>query len=736
MKRSNSSANDDNQKTHYFIDTKRKKTGKSSVFDTIFNCLSENDSKQLIHRSHPFVTLLNGKEPEEHVQLRYDLYDTIWNYQLNKIQIILNQVNVELFQQLNEFIHKQAKDHLASKLAIGFLQLSSNTANNLRILSQFNQYIVSTNKQHKYKIINLSSKYCSNIKMASREIIRQFLDSSYDSIKIEDEYEQEEPVESDDELEAEEDEKTTGEKDDETTTLGEDDLIQGRVNFDMDIVEDWYKRQKQSIKVILVIQDSNSVSNLVLNQIIKLIHSYCQTIPFKVIMGLSTNNISNWINNNFNSEIRMLTNGFKFKCMDNSNLGFRILDDLFLTYNREENHLPLFLLDSKLSTILLNRFENSNNSIDALISQIKLCYMIHFYQSPLSVLIENTIDIDIKENSQYLDAIKKLPSFKKHIEYELYNEDKNNETGYAEKIVDLLSKDEVIISKFYQSKWNFNQYKQIIINVINIIDDLQEILDIVSFQPKFTVYDLIINGKFLNSGLLNSIFKAIGELTDIQIVKLIENLTYLIQNGKLVIDVEDDQTGEPIVDTNLQQFIKMLPEVKHNKDFIKHLQHYLNSEYLFKSIDQYLFHEIFTLKGGELHQTTKLPENIENIMINLIRPNLRLSIEQGLDNANSYLKNELITTHKFKVQPTLTELFKVYKEAPVTINIYDFYTTFRQSLNKPEIENAIQQQFDESEWNKVTYGWFIQNCFELMMMGFLKEKPKGDVLEKSTWIGV
>lgn len=662
-------ANDDNQKTHYLL--KRK----SKVDSDVFSKLSESDLN-LIKAKNPFIKLLSGQELDSNVDLRYQLYDIIWQNQLEKINDILEGVNTTLFDQLNKFIHES----IGTKLPIAYLQLSSNIANNIRILSQFNDYLSQKNTDSNYKFITLSSKYCANIKLSIREIVRQFVDDSS--------------------------------------------IMMGRQNYDISIVQDWYELQTEPVNIIITIQDTNSISSQVLNQIIKIINSK-KNLKIKLIFGLSCSNISNWINNNINSDLKLLIQNFKFKSLDNSNLGFKILDSLFLTF-KNEGELPLFLLDSNLSSILLNRFENSNNSIDTLISQIKLCYMIHFYQSPLSVLIESSFDLHDSKHKVYLSSLKNLESFKKFIELELYNKNYN-------RIKDCLNNYIPLIEEFNNGHLQFNKYKLTLINLINIIDIIQQVLGI-EYKPKFTLYDLIINGKFLNSKYLSSIFKKLKETNHIN--QIINHIHFFLQSYQISIQINDDQTGENIVDTSLNNFVDSLPNISLGEDFFTSFQSYLNNDLLFKSIDGYLFHEIFTLNGGKLNQSTKLPENVENLMINLARPNYRLTIEQSLDNPKIYFKHEMISSENHSVYPTLTQLFSIYKNAPVNINIYDFFTTFKYSLNKLEIEKCLDQTFDEEEWNKVTYSWFIQNCHELMMLGFLKEKPKGDVLEKSTWIGV
>lgn len=684
MERVRSSYDEDNQKTHYTITRNKKKLkGDVSTFQTSYNQLTGNtgDGKQLIIPGNPFIKLFNGLESSENLQLRFDLYELIWQHQYLKIQNILNHVNLDLFESLARFIHQEGN---TDKLEVGFLQLSSNIANNVRILSQFNQYIKENNANHKYKFITLSSKYCHNIKLGLREIVRQFLD------------------------------------DDQSGT----DISQGRLNYDMDIVQDWYELQNEPIQIVLTIQDTNSINNQILNQLFKIIYSYKSSIPFKLILGISSNNVSNWINDNINQDTKILMANYKFKALDNSNLGFKILDELFLKFN-SDCELPLFLLDSKLSSILLTRFENANNSIDMLISQIKLCYMIHFYQSPISILLENSFWHE-QPHDLYLASLRKLPSFKKFVEFELYN-------NQHQQVVKLLQDNQAIVDQFHHAKVQFNRYKLVLINVINIIDVIQRDLDVVQ-EPKFTIYDLIVNGKFLNSLYLASIFKGIQSSWSFDNIKT--NLNRLIENYQIFSEINDDQTGEIHHDVYLQKFVEEIRNIQQGDAFLTAFQSYLNQELLFKSIDQYLFHEIFTLDGGDVHKTSKLPENLENLMINLIRPNLRLTIEQGLDNPAIYFKNELISVENYQIYPTLPQLFSIYKQAPVNINIYDFFTTFQYSLNKQAIEKKLNQQFDESNWNRITYAWFIQNCHELMLMGFLKEKPKGDVLEKSTWIGV
>lgn len=720
------STDENNQKTHYFITpSKRHNIG---FFDVVGSFTrSHNTSEQTHHPqpSHrtPFLNLFGGKELDGAVKSRYELYSSIWLYQLAKINTILNNTNIDLFEDLIKFINQ---NHQSTKLPLGFLQLSSNTANNLRILGEFNKYLAVLDEKF-YKVITIGSKNCANIKAACREIIKQFLNVADKVEKIEfDEFDSDSEEESDDNSdEIAEEKKHISE--DQIDDRDVDIDIQGRVNYDLDIIDDWCHEyfskgnSKENLRITIIFEDTNSVNNHVLNQLIRLLHAYSHKLPIKLIMGVSSNNISSWINNNFNNENRIIIDNFKFKSNDNKSLGYVILNELFLKHDSDEQ-LPL-LLDPLLTSIILNRFEYANNSIDSLIAEIKLSYMIHFYQLPLSPLIsrDETICDDLS-----LQGLHKLSSFKTYIEMLLRH-------GRKDEVKDLLTREVAIWELFQSSRVDFINYKSLVINIVDIVDKLQ-VLVTKPRKQKFEIYKLIIRNRLLNSFFLNDILKSIKGASNAVLSSVVQELMVLGIHGK--------------TDAKLKKYIENLEKVafassfeKLQQSFTLTLQELFQGDKLNKPITDFLFYEVFTINGGStktmapLKQLPMFEENYENLMLNLVRPNLRSTLELGLDDCSRYLNNPLVKTETKLMPPTLNQLFRVYKEAPVSISIYDFYMAFKQSIDQKEIGSIITIS-DDDHWNKLTYSWFIQNCFELMMMGLLKEKPKGDYLEKAVWKGV
>ncbi|KAG2736577.1 hypothetical protein G9P44_000667 [Scheffersomyces stipitis] len=694
---------DNDQKTHYFvtINSKNRNGNSSSMLGSFFETLNPFKKRKTAPAEDsipktPFLQLFNGQEPPEAVAKRYQLFVDTWKPQLEQIESELNQANNALFSNLLKFIDESGAK---SRLPTAYVQLTTNSANNLRIMQDFNNYLKLQPKFNNTTVINLMSKNCYNIKSTFREIIKQFLEAnSSDFLQ-------------DSDVEEKEDEEFN---------------IQGRVNYDFDIVRDYCISNIKDLKsfhILIIIQDTNSMSNHVLNQLIRILHSYCTELPIHLVLGLSSENVGKWISGNLSNESRIIVDGNKFSSNDNIDFGFELLDKLFLN-----PHGMSLILHPQLTTIILNRFKYSNNSIDALIAEIKLVYMIHFYQQPLSLLLSVAPSEISSLGPVHLQRLRKLPSFKKHIELNLASKSFNYSFFKS-----LLTDDAVLVQEFEKASINFGEYQKTVLNAIDIVSYLQKFGHNQSLtKHKFDLYNMIANNKFVHSVYLNELLKSISKSSELQ-TKV---------TNKFLLPISSQYQGQYETKLLLDLSVQKAPE-----DIIAAFRNYFKNPLLQKPIEEMLFNEVFTMNGGTITQVPEplFEENYENLMINLIRPNLRSTLEHGLENSNPYLSNPLIvdseSSQKGTLNPTLTYLFKVYKEAPVNISIYDFYIAFKSSLDRNKIKELLEKEDEvdidvDEVWEKLTYSWFTQNCFELMMMGLLKEKPKGDHLEKAIWKGV
>lgn len=726
------------QKTHYFVEPrKRRRT-------------APRDSETCV--SGAFTPLLHGSEDPENVALRQRLFDHVWGLQLAKVECILNNTNTALFDQLVEFIMGPG----GAKLPVGFLLLGSNTANNLRILNEFDDYLRNHSAASDFLVISVNSKSCAHIKATVREIIKQFFNVVGKGPS---------PASDDDE-----DLNGAANEADDIEDLV--DAAANRVSYDFDVVEDWFLvHNSPTRRLVITIQDSDSVDHNVLNQLLKLLQSYWPTLPIRLIMGLSSASVSNWINTNLNNQVRTVISGFKFRSNDNRDLGYRVIEDLFLQHEITDAS-PLGL-DSRLSLVILNRFENANNSIDSLIAELKLSYMIFFYQLPLSSLI-----LDDGRSCAHIDCLRKLPSFKKYVEFKLfrYLEDKRRtDTGKPDEqvlkasrahIEALLDSNEALLDLFMQARIDFQRYQLAVVNAVNLLYLLSPLSTVK--KEKFKIYKLVTNNQLVNSLYLTHILKPIKTFSEDDTVKTIAILQ-LAENIKqgLSEDIHDDHM------VTLRKNVSC--EGITNTILFNELTSYFHkNEHLNKKIDDNLFNEVLTINGGRSESEALKPdkiieENFENLMSHLVRPNLRSVLESEFEEPHTFLANETVIADAAKtrddnnVVPMVSKLYSIYKDAPIAVNIYDFFCAFRESVNKKnvlaELEanlgaslgdqdtdanshrlrgilEKVREEEDSAAWDKLLYAWFVQSCYELILIGLLKEKTNGDFLEKTVWKGV
>lgn len=658
---------------------------------------------------------------------RYTLYERVWAHQLAAIERILNCANTQLFAHLLRYL----RGGVSPKLDVAFLGLSSNTANNVRILDEFDAYVAASAECAHVRIVRLTSKTCHNIKVAVREVVKQVLEGPTRDISAEEDVKQED---SDEDVEDEDEVEGDG----------------GRISYDLEIVEDWvdaYKKRTRCgdrLRIAIFLDDSNGFANDVINQLVQVFCVHSQRTPIKLVMCLSTKNATDWVNRNLTSKLRNSIEGARLEAKDNRDIGYQVIDDILLQ-NEITATNPL-LLDAQLSLIILSRFENSNNSIDSLITELKLSYMIHFYQLPLAALV----DPDYVPKAFHNVALRRLPSFKTHIEYLLHLYTEQDDASQKQTIIDLLEDDDMLHKLLLKAKMTFQEYQNCVMNAVNIAHYLGR-----GKKHKFQIYKLVTNNQLVNSVFLSDLLKAVKNFTQLEI----DEFTAFI-SGPVIKESLASCTDEYVQKLKAQvQALERSPEA--SSSLVTYITDYLHSnKNLNMKISDNLFNEVLTINGGsseldELKPRVSIEENYRNLMINLIRPQQREVIEGGLDEPQRYLNNALVAAKVDSdtsrlVGPALSKLHHIYKDAPVNINLHDFHIAFKQTLHRGEVIKELrlglagsqdqklfslvdQMETDEHVWDKVVYAWFVQSCFELHFLGFVKEKSKGDYVEKMIW---
>lgn len=607
MKRTLDELNDEKQKAFYIIEPKRKHLNTS-----------------------PFPVY--SYETPQQLKARHLLYEECVKDISLTIESILQNANNNLFESLLDFVRRQYFNPTSvkclikprQKIPVGYLQLGSNSADNLRIINNFYKMI----RLEDIKLITINGKMgITTPKMLIRAIILQLRESG-DVIQ----------VESDDEE-------------------AEDDDSEDRGKFDLDALREWAaKDRNKNLQLIIVFEQVEALDKSHLNIFLQNIQGFVNVLPIKIIFGLSVNNIGHWLSENINNDIQLGLENYKFHATSN--------DDIFHDIMKQVVLLGKMVIDDTLMSIIVSRFINSNNSIHALINEFKMSLMIHFYQNGYSRFVSGVKLSDAK-------VLRNLPSFKRYVEVELHRF-KRGEVDKSE-IESLLKDDKYVMKKFNSVKSVFGKFKE---SLNQYVTDIAKETGTDMYQ----VYSMIILNKYKGS--------------------------------------------------QLQRTIGYEMEFPFSKDDC--------------------FSEVFIINLNQYRAKPKLVENYDNLMLSLLRPKLRQTIENGLSDSSLYLNNILTGSEKSPLQPLIIQMYNLYVEAPSTINHYEFFVAFKQSLNRDKILRHLatnvkdanlkqiisECQQEDKNWDKLIFAWFLQICKEFFLMGLVKEKPRGDHFEKTVWKGL
>ncbi|EDO17574.1 hypothetical protein Kpol_534p55 [Vanderwaltozyma polyspora DSM 70294] len=190
-----------------------------------------------------------------------------------------------------------------------------------------------------------------------------------------------------------------------------------------------------------------------------------------------------------------------------------------------------------------------------------------------------------------------------------------------------------------------------------------------------------------------------------------------------------------LLNGKLEDYLKRWPKCKEQLMNLK-----------FEPVDT-IFQELFTLDNNSGLLTQALfPLYKSNIEDNL------LNWERSLPSLNKESHASKEVMFERSVGPILSELFKLYREASANINLYDFYSAFRESVQKElllpyidclrkqdeELDKILEPNSDTETVDKITLALFMQTIFEFEHMGFIKgqNSKNYDFVEKCIWRGI
>lgn len=732
-------------KTLYVL---RKRPNKRQKLD---NDPVANEGISLNDPKIPFLQLLQGQEPIENVKIRHELFSSSMKRQEKTSKRILDEISDQTLSGITSIVKSPIKtDVIDTALLLSSTSFSATST----FITQLGDHL---GNEGGNKVIRLSSKECNTIKITLKKIVSSILndDSLETNGGIDDDSDEENGYSNEEISDSEEDE-------DEEDEIDYSNGLQRRaLPFDLDRIDDWcmqmFRRRGETfettnLRVVLLFEDTDSFNMRLLNNLLRLLHCYNNRIPLKLIfnVGTSVENFAKKLDNELHYQFEF----HQFKIEQTESILNKIVSEIIV-----ENE---YLIGNETVNFLLKRFENSARDINELLKSIKFLKMCFFFNQPLSVIgsLYKQHGIPIL-SEKYYEAIRMMPSFKAHIEQLI-----RSEYTDQDEVLDLLSDDsalqKLVIKSTSDYLKNFDRFKSTFSIITNILTKYCKLSsrNYLEYFAKLTNMDDLIKNQFINEILMS-----LKRLESDQVEQLLEEINQaaekdeLLQSFNLKIKANVDFAS---LKSNFKD-----PEysvIQYKIDFRKSLEtltsvfeFFLKNS--FKNPFDMLFNEFFQLNGLDILKSTLIPQTRTVIEDALTDPELYINIKQ--DGASAIEKLNA------KVNPVIAELFQIYRETSLNLNIYDFYEVFKNSLRKESIMKDLNEVLDSSDnllekflnddarfkfiyqffndvdisedakWDKLTLVLFLQKCGELIACGFLKQiKRKGDSLEKCVWRGL
>lgn len=803
----------------------------------------------------PFVRLLGGKEPLRNVKIRYELYKRNWARQVHAIDSVLSKTDRFKFRSLRKFLSREEKPRGKDDLlTTALLNLGSNISNHDRLLNNVCRYL---REDEKVCLVKINPNVCFNIQRIIKriedtlackvhELVRENLNSgakrkkntangrkrgrklkhdeslirrskrrniesengvadltkdeednnsgTFDDEVEDADYEDGDMEEIDEDL-LEEDLEEDSDEDFEIDLNNDFDLLPKKIEKDkfVDIEDMLQVFRTAGIRLIVLIQNADAMSSILIQQTLMLLYRYNQTSEVYSIIGISTPFII------FQEKVPKLLIGklrTRSFAVDNSNEAInQIMEDLLLNINETYNSL---IFDPKL--VLKFLYRRDVMSVQQFNNYMKLIYMRHYYSQPLSLFWTNDFSkIDL--NSIYFKIFKTLPSVME-----------NSSELDRKHLVGIVENDVQVIGDLLRT--NLNQLINWRFNFRNLIDFLNfaqaSILDVKIWSNNLELFQLLfekyyelrdakevwndlneIDGgfdsneidddeeygkspkkkkknkrksKYSNSKINSTVlFNFLGDMWD-----KFKQLPYDRVQSFYNQLCSDEQFN---FITTTPRFPSKCPQKGTIAGLIDIIQHALRDQVCELDLDGQAFREICVVRDdavSKLHDAFE-PCVRENCLENLDEPSKVLfnSRHWVLDKQNEMHKTDV---KMFSViEPILCELYRIFKETGVVMNVYDFYQVFKNSImsreeltlllkkkvlsgkymqgvKEEEVEKLIKildktgrelKEGEEEEWDKMTLAWFLKSVSEFQMLGLVKEgKAKSQSVEKAIWRGI
>ncbi|KAI1132058.1 origin recognition complex subunit 3 N-terminus-domain-containing protein [Nemania abortiva] len=653
-----------------------------------------------------FQCLLQGAESEQTMKLRQETFERLWSVIDSRIQSILRDTNQSTLQQVTSFLQNAPNHTPEGKIPSAFIITGPNIASQDLLFEQLSEAL---QREASARVVRLRSGDAANLRAVLRKIINDIVS------------------------------KDSSDGDELELTTSKD----GRkfLNYDLEALHTHLKLSPRRNLVIIAFQDSEAFDSGLLSDLISLLSSWLDRIPFAFLFGVATS-VELFEARLLKSTCQRLY-GDQFDVEQTAS----IVDKIFKAAVAH-SETPI-LLGSNLVGSLLERQREQVASITDFIRSLKYAYMCHFYANPLSFLVPDGVN-SIALQPEHVEILRCLPSFRQAIEIAVENKNMlqaeqllEDDSKLTEYVVDCLQERRRWVIKLLCILKTLTISKTVVIDFAALYLDAS-------------------HGGISLSGQYSLFFDSIKRMEPCDSEGYLSRLLDMMQRGDQSLGLDPWADETPETTTLLSDILASVKQLRRDADDEGHV---LRSKYSGQSkilrttvvaqkvqlsqdtatltdhdksytdlIDRFLKHLETTIRIGGAYSMpfnevwlydSKTP--YKDVFI----PRPRNVLERALSRPHDYLGCSCCKTGEDQITPTL----------PTTAILYQMYLETGSLINAADIWSAyyaiVGEDNEEGLDERTALVLFYRSMAEMKAMGFVKQsRKKADHVAKLAWKGL
>ncbi|KAI3329168.1 origin recognition complex subunit 3 N-terminus-domain-containing protein [Xylariaceae sp. AK1471] len=653
-----------------------------------------------------FQCLLQGNESEQTMRLRQEVFEKSWSVVDSRIQSILRDTNRSTLQQVTSFL-QNAPDHTpAGKIPSAFIITGPNIASQDLLFGQLSETL-----QHEAnaQVVRLRSGDASNLRVVLRKIIHDITS------------------------------KDSADGEDLDLTVSKD----GHkfLNYDLEALYAHLKLAPRRNLVVIAFQDSEAFDSGLLSDLISLLSSWLDRIPFAFLFGVATS-VELFEARLLKSTCQTLY-GDQFDVEQTES----IVGKIFKTAVAH-SEVPI-LIGPNLVGSLLERQREQVASIQDFIRSLKYAYMCHFYANPLSFLVPDGSNADALQ-LEHVEILRCLPSFRRSVETDI---GKNSIVQAKE----LLEDDSRLISHLIDCLQARRQWVTKLLHILKTFTASR----IISVDFTDLYMDASCNGVSL-SGQYDQFFDSIKRMQPPDMEAYLSRLLDVMQQGDQCLGLEPWMDEAPETISLLSDILAGIKGLRSDADDQSHV---LRSKY---SGQSKILRTTVVAQKVQLSQDTAALTDHDKSYTDLIHrflehletticidgaydmpfneiwlydsktpykdvfiPRPRNVLERALSRPHDYLGCSCCKTGEDQIMPTFPStaiLYQLYVETGSLINAADLWSAFY---------GIVSENNDDELDERTALVSFYRSMAEMKAMGFVKQsRKKADHVAKLAWKGL